>query len=550
MKKYALFGILALATILRLWNLPAGDITGNDEVLYGFRAIGMLDYDNAPKQTTPLEWQDPSADSGQVPWWAKLSFHDHPPLAFLIQNIFMKIFGENVFAFRLPSALLGILSIYLVYLIGSRLFSKNTGLITAALMAVTINHVYISRIGIQESYVIFFLLLGSYLFIRSLENKKYLLWTGVAIGFGLLTKYTAFILAPIFLTYLAIYKRDYFKEKNLWLGALIALVIFSPVIIYNIQLYRAVGHFDFQISYVLGQDPAAWKEVPGKEEIGSLADRIRNFIPNLVAANSRLFLAISALGLIFAISQKSRLLLITIGFLALLMLFIGPTYRFLTMLTPFFALGGGALLRWTGEKFMPDKKIAVFIVFGLILAFETIYTFNSQILNYPKGPECCYFSKVRYDNYSWGYNELENFLEKELEGKYPAIILNPPYQFIAELQNASAEKSARAGLKQSSTLIIYDDNIHKAAQLWSLDRRRVYHGWPVLKTEDYLKIFSEKSVFKNHYFITPTSNIPWRTDGQTSDAGSRFEQTLLARGVAPMTIYNKRGEEVFRIYKF
>jgi predicted membrane-bound dolichyl-phosphate-mannose-protein mannosyltransferase len=505
----------------------------------------MLDFDNSLSQPSILEILDPAR-----PFWTRLSFSDHPPLVFLIQNLSMKIFGETNFGFRLPSAILGIASVYLLYLIGRRLFSGGVGLISAALFGLTVNHVYISRLGIQESYVIFFILLSFYLFLRALKEDKYFVWMGTAIGLGMLAKYTTFIVVPIFLIHLLMSRRDVFKNKKFWLGALVSLVIFSPVIIYNIMLYKNFGHFDFQLSYILGQNPEIWPVAKGKEEIGALADRLRNFIPNLIASNSRLFLAISALALIFIAWQKSRFLLIAIGFLALLMLFIGPTYRFLTMLTPFFALASGAMLRWAGEKFMPDKKIIVFIVLGLMLAFETVYSFNSQILNYPKGSECCYFSKVRYDNYSWGYNELENFLEKELKSKYPAIILNSPYQFIAELQNASAEKSARAGLERSSTLMIYDDNIHKAAQLWSLDRRQIYHGWPVLKTEDYLKIFAEKSVFKNHYFIIPTSNIPWRSDGQISDVGLHFEQTLLARGITPITLYNKRGEEVFRIYKF
>ena len=542
MKKHAIFAILAVAAVLRLWSLGGGDITGNDEVLYAFRAIGMLDYDDAPNQTTPIEWFDPN-----TPGWTKLSFHDHPPLVFLVQNVFMKVFGENVFAFRLPSAIFGILSVYFIYLIGRRLFSETAGLISAGLLAVTVNHVYISRIGIQESYVIFFLLLGSYLFIRTLEDKKYLLWTGAAIGLGLLTKYTAFILAPIFLTYLAIYKREYFREKYLWLGALLALAIFSPVIIYNIQLYRAVGHFDFQISYILGQNPEVWKAAPGKEEIGTLGDRLRNFIPNLIATNSKVFLVLSVFGFFLPFKRRG-LLPIIVEYLILLLLFVGPTTRFLTMLTPFLALGSGNILFLTGQKFWPEKKRFALSALSLIFLFEIFYSVNSQIIPYPKGPDCCSFSKVRYDNYSWGYNELEKFLEKELSGKYPAIILNSPHRFITDLQNASVEKVKGSGSTPSAAIIVYNDNIHKAPQLWSLDRRQIYHGWPVLKTEDYLAL--PAAGFKNHYFIMPTDKLPWRTDGKFTDTGIRFEQTLSARGLVPTALYNNRGEEVFRIYKF
>src|SRR3989344_8692064 len=101
-KKSTLIFILAISALLGLYGLSRGD-TVNDEVFMSFRGIGMLDFDEAAHQTTPLEWNDPN-----IPWWTNLSFHDHPILVPLTQHFSMKIFGENNFAFRLPSALLGI----------------------------------------------------------------------------------------------------------------------------------------------------------------------------------------------------------------------------------------------------------------------------------------------------------------------------------------------------------------------------------------------------------------------------------------------------------
>ena len=80
--------ILIAAAILRLFNLFAGDPI-NDEVFMSFRGLGLMDFDEADVQTTPWEWFDPS-----IPWWAKISMHDHPLLAPLTQKISMSIFGE------------------------------------------------------------------------------------------------------------------------------------------------------------------------------------------------------------------------------------------------------------------------------------------------------------------------------------------------------------------------------------------------------------------------------------------------------------------------
>src|SRR3989344_3207605 len=603
-KKYILAVILITAAILRFWNLGYGDVTGSDEVLYAFRAVRMLDFDNAEHQTTPLEWFDAriNADSNAdlreraIPGWTKLSFHDHPPLVFLIQHVFIRIFGENNFAFRLSSALLGIASVYLIYLIGSVLFSRNAGLFSAALLGVTVNHVFISRIGIQEPYVIFFILLAIYFFLRAFQKDTYFLWMGAAVGLGLLTKYTVFIVVPIFFAYLLFFKRQYLGNKKLWLGVLLAVILFSPVLAYNFKLYQAVGHFDFQISYILGQKPEVWKDAPGKEEIGALADRLRDFIPNLLATNSWLFLGFFGFAAaVFLVSLKpgsrnsiisgsrssardnrpaavefsppgifssdgSRnnrvfttwiknslkilknhaFLLLIFSFLILLLFLIGPTFRFLTMLTPFLALGIAAVfsnIRWR----------PFYVALTAVLIFEIGYSVNSQILSYPKGPEFWSFSKVRFENYNWGYNELDRFLQKELAGKYPALNFRLQYQFLEDIKNESIKKDQARGDQPYPALIVYDSNIQQAAQLWLLDRLQIYHGWPIIKAQDYFSLPQKQDL--NYYFIFPTDKIPLKKPERLTAFGANLETELLYRGLVPEVIFNKRGDQVFRIYR-
>ena len=72
-----LISILILAAFLRLYNLTSADVI-TDEALIAFRAIGYIDFFVSPYQTTPYEW------FSDTPAWVKLSFHDHPPLIFLI----------------------------------------------------------------------------------------------------------------------------------------------------------------------------------------------------------------------------------------------------------------------------------------------------------------------------------------------------------------------------------------------------------------------------------------------------------------------------------
>ncbi len=511
-----------------------------DEVLYAFRAIGPMDFDVAAKQTTPWEWFDPSTNSGQapIPWWTKLSWHDHPPLVFWIQHIFIKLLGENNFAFRLPSALLGVLSVWLVYLIGRRIFSEKAGLISSLLLAVTANHIFISRVGLQESYVIFFILLTFLFFLKSLSNTRCLIWTGVFVGLGGLVKYTAFIPIPIILVYLLLFKRNYFKERSFWLGILGALIIFSPVIIYNIGLYNKIGHFDFQFSYIFNQNPKEWPVAPGKEEIGSLADRIKNFVPGLVNSNSYILLLLFIVGLFWS-KPRNKFLFIWLLCQVLLFLLIGPTRRFLTMLAPLLALVAGNFISQLRYKY----------ILVPIIIFEIIYSVNSQITNYPFGREVWAYSSIRGENYNWGYNELEKFFDKELKGKMPAAVFDSKYAFISSFQSKSVEQAKASGLEPYSALIIYDNAIYNIPQLWILDRRQIYHGWPVVKAEDYLALPS-KNFFKARYFIRPTINVPFKKLNEYSAAPDLIEQDLIAQEISPIVLKNKRSEGIFKVYKF
>lgn len=545
MRKYALFTILALATILRLVNLGSGDVTGSDEVFYSFRGIGMLDFDNAPKQTTPLEWNAPN-----IPWWTHLSFHDHPPLVFLAQNISMRIFGENTFGSRLPSAIFGIFAVYLLYKIAGLLFNQKTALIAAAISAVTVNSVYISRIGLQEGQLIFFMLVASYFFLLALKNDKYFLWTGTALGLGLLTKYNAFILVPIFLTYLLIFQRNAFKNKKFWLGALLSLIIFSPIIVYNLELYKTVGHLDFQFSYIFGQNPEVWQSAPGKEKVGDLAQRTLRFIPALIKSNSWLFLSIFGLSLSAIFRKKNVFAAIALFWLALLILRIGPTYRFLTILTPFMILSVGSFLNDLNERFFRNKAFLAKALFGAFLVFEALYSVNSEVLNYPIGPKTLAFSHLRYDQYNWGYNALDEYFEKELAGKMPALTFSLRYQFLEQIKKDVLAKDRLQNLQPYSALIVYDGNIHNSAQLWTFGRLQIYHAWPTLNAETYLAA-PEKPQAAVNYFIRPTENIPLKIEqDQINTAGAILEQELLSRRIFPTLIYNKRGEDVFRVYKF
>ncbi|MEK7173584.1 MAG: glycosyltransferase family 39 protein, partial [Patescibacteria group bacterium] len=468
-----------------------------------------------------------------------------------------------------PSTLLGIASVYLLYIIGTRLYGRQAGLIAAGLFGTTVNHVVISRLGLQESYVIFFILLAIYFFLKAETHKKQYIGVGIAVGLGLLTKYTTGILIPIFLTYMLICRREDFKYRFLWVGTLISIIIFSPVIIYNFKLYQAVGHFDFQLSFIVGQNPEVWGVQPGKEEFPSLISRAAAFFPNLFNFNSWVFLALFAgssvtffVSLAKNIKETIRrhifLLIILFWFALLIIGFIGPSFRFLAMLTPFMALATGILVVNVAEVRLPQfvqKSNFRNIITVLSLCLEILYSINSQLLPYPKATEIWAWSPVRFENYNWGYQELDEWMREKTEGKMPALAFEQKYHFVSAIHKEALAKAERNGKQPMSALFVYDKNINSIAQLWIMDRLQIYHAWPIITADTYIQFLNEKGAdyfdrmgFQEIYYIFPTEKVPWKKPPHVTDTGGKLEEALTKNKLQPAIILeNKRGEQAFRI---
>lgn len=129
----------------------------------------------------------------------------HPPVGKWAIALGIKVFGDNPFGWRFTAALIGTVSILLVYLIAKQLFkSEFISVIAAALMALDGLHLVMSRTALLDIFLSFFILLAFYLLI-----KEKLWWAGVVFGLALGTKWSAiYVLAAVGI-YLLIANRRY-----------------------------------------------------------------------------------------------------------------------------------------------------------------------------------------------------------------------------------------------------------------------------------------------------------------------------------------------------
>lgn len=194
-----LLGILLFSLGTRLFGLNYPQKEYFDEVYHAFTAKEMLHGNKAA-----WEWWNTPPEGFAYEW-------THPPLAKLFMWGSMSIFGENSFSWRLPGAILGTGVVFLVYLIAKKLFKDEVlALISAAFFSLDGLALTMSRIGMNDTYLLFFSLLTVYFFLR---NKDLL--SSISFGLALSSKWSALWLVPIiFVIWLS--RKKKFDLKLIW----------------------------------------------------------------------------------------------------------------------------------------------------------------------------------------------------------------------------------------------------------------------------------------------------------------------------------------------
>jgi 4-amino-4-deoxy-L-arabinose transferase-like glycosyltransferase len=98
--------------------------------------------------------------------------HSHPRLFHSLIGLSIKIFGDSIWPSRLPSVLLGALTVPAVFLLGRELFGTTTGIVAGLFMASFPLNVQISRIGFNQPGDPLFTSLSFLFFFRGLRRGK------------------------------------------------------------------------------------------------------------------------------------------------------------------------------------------------------------------------------------------------------------------------------------------------------------------------------------------------------------------------------------------
>lgn len=125
---------------------------------------------------------------------------DKPPASLWVMALSVRVFGLSSFSILLPEALMGVATVGLVWATVRRHFSGVAAFVAGGVLALTPVAALMFRFNNPDALLVLLLTLATYLTLRGVETGRvrWVVWAGVAIGFGFLTKQLqAFVILPV-----------------------------------------------------------------------------------------------------------------------------------------------------------------------------------------------------------------------------------------------------------------------------------------------------------------------------------------------------------------
>ncbi|WP_330250858.1 glycosyltransferase family 39 protein [Nocardia sp. NBC_00565] len=131
---------------------------------------------------------------------------DKPPASLWLMELSVRVFGLNSWSILVPEVLLAVASVALVWATARRPFGPAAGLIAGLVLAATPVAALMFRFNNPDALLVFLMIAAAWAMTRAVEDgrTRWLVLTGVFIGFGFLTKQLQVLLVvpALALTYL------------------------------------------------------------------------------------------------------------------------------------------------------------------------------------------------------------------------------------------------------------------------------------------------------------------------------------------------------------
>lgn len=208
--------ILFIGAILRLFSLGSRPFDGDEGIIV---------------KLTDTNWQD---------LFSEVASDVHPPLYHALVKI-TTISSVSEWTVRIGSALLGIISIYLIYIFTKKMFDKKLAIVASFLASVSAYLLYPAQEA--RMYALFLVLaLLSYFFfyklLKEIKTKSIILYILFSV-LMLYTHYLGFVVVGSQVIYL-LFRKDQYKKFKSWIVSYISmLILFIPQISTTISQFQS-----------------------------------------------------------------------------------------------------------------------------------------------------------------------------------------------------------------------------------------------------------------------------------------------------------------------
>ncbi|MGD0643305.1 MAG: glycosyltransferase family 39 protein [Candidatus Bathyarchaeia archaeon] len=362
----------------------------------------------------------------------------YPPLFDVITTGYLQLLGTTIFAGRLVSVTFSLLAIWLVFEFCNHLYGPKNALVASVLLGTMPGFLWASRVSMLETILMFFFTLVMFAFYWwiSKGGNKALIFSGLALGIGILAKYELVVAAIAMLLSILFLCRKRLKI-SLAKFLLILVIVVLVVTPWFLMLYDNSGTAKFQAV------------VSGMQEGGQArsAYSSRFFIPVFYliemtwpyVTTHPVALPIFILGLcglaLFAYRRKSQDIFLLTWFIAVYVFFTfvpNKQWRYVDSLFPILAISAayfiiflyGKIHAWKPRPLGPNgnwlKKFAA-TFFIVLMALTVVYSsYNAYQLgfqgqfNVPVGEATNYIANHLSQNQSAVIVCASNVLDQDM----------------------------------------------------------------------------------------------------------------------------------------
>lgn len=291
---------------------------------------------------------------------------------------------------RYESAILSSCAIFVVYLLGKRLFNKETGLIAAFLTAVNYRHVLSSAFALADAPAAFFALLSVFLstsLLKSQSLRTYLL-AGTGLGLALSVKYFVYVIPAFLLCYfMGIWDKPDSSvlekiKKIIFNKRLLASILWGSILFFIINPYLILDYkraFWELFVYNVGRYGGGLTHLRPTEAIFPLYYLWWYYLGPVGSVT----VLVGSIYAVFRYKMKSIIVLsVVISFMYVFLLIAGGTYmRNYAAVMPFLLFFPAIIIR-DFSLLIRRKKIAVYLMVALTLLLGLIPLKDSLTSSY------------------------------------------------------------------------------------------------------------------------------------------------------------------------